>query len=381
MYEWTEDQKALRNSINEWAEAINTEFPEEMPDREVFLKRWETVKQTGITALLVAEQYGGLEQDILSAMYVMENFGRICDDAGLSFGLSTHIVSTGLPIQRFGTEAQKAHYLPQLAAGEKIGAHAITEAEVGSDAWSMDTHADRNENGDFVINGSKTFCSNGPIADTFIVYARTNADAGTLGGFTAFIVDKNTPGFTQGQPMHKMGLQSSTLCDLFFDDVVVPKENVLGKEGQGFSIFNYVMKWEILISFVINVGEMESLLQKTIAYSKHRKQYGEPICKYQAVSHKIANMKIGLETSRAMLYKAGSDMHRKVNSTTSLAMAKVVTSEAFVAASLDAQQIFGGYGYMKEAGIEKYLRNSVASKIYSGSSEVQRNTIASMLGL
>lgn len=381
MYEWTEDQKALRNSINEWGEAINTEFPEDMPDREVFLKRWETVKQTGITALLVAEQYGGLEQDILSAMYVMENFGKICDDAGLSFGLSTHIVSTGLPIQRFGTEAQKEQYLPLLAAGEKIGAHAITEAEVGSDAWNMDTHADRNENGDFVLNGSKTFCSNGPIADTFIVYARTNSDAGTLGGFTAFIVDKGTPGFTQGQPMHKMGLQSSTLCDLFFDDVVVPKENVLGKEGQAFSIFNYVMKWEILISFVINVGEMESLLQKTIAYSKHRKQYGEPICKYQAVSHKIANMKIGLETSRAMLYKAGSDMHRKVNSTTSLAMAKVVTSEAFVAASLDAQQIFGGYGYMKEAGIEKYLRNSVASKIYSGSSEVQRNTIASMLGL
>ncbi|MCY7296473.1 acyl-CoA dehydrogenase family protein [Alteromonas sp. a30] len=381
MYEWTEDQKALRHSINEWSEALNTEYPEDMADRDVFLKRWETVKQTGITALLVAEQYGGLEQDILSAMYVMENFGRICDDAGLSFGLSTHIVSTGLPIQRFGNDAQKEKYLPLLAAGEKIGAHAITEAEVGSDAWNMDTHADKNDNGDFVLNGSKTFCSNGPIADTFIVYARTNADAGTLGGFTAFIVDKGTPGFTQGQPMHKMGLQSSTLCDLFFDDVVIPKENVLGKEGQGFSIFNYVMKWEILISFVINVGEMESLLQKTIAYSKHRKQYGEPICKYQAVSHKIANMKIGLETSRAMLYKAGSDMHRKVNSTTSLAMAKVVTSEAFVAASLDAQQIFGGYGYMKEAGIEKYLRNSVASKIYSGSSEVQRNTIASMLGL
>lgn len=146
-------------------------------------------------------------------------------------------------------------------------------------------------------------------------------------------------------------------------------------------MFNFVMKWEIVISFIINVGEMETMMQKTIAYSKDRKQYGQPISKFQAVSHKISNMKIGVETSRQMLYKAGSDMLRKVNSTNSLAIAKIVTSEAFVAAALDCQQIFGGYGYMKESGIDKYIRNSVASKIYSGSSEVQRNTIASMLGL
>lgn len=381
MIEWSEEQKALRNSINEWSDAINKEFPEDMDDREVFLERWKTVKESGLTSIIIGEEYGGLGQDVLTAMYVMENFGRICEDAGLGFGLSTHIVSTCLPIQRFGNEEQKKRYLPDLASGDKIGAHAITEAEVGSDAWSMNSHADKNENGDFVLNGSKTFCSNGPIADTFIVYARTNADAGTLGGYSAFIVDKEMVGFTQGPPMHKMGLQTSTLCDLFFDDCVVPKENLLGKEGLAFSMFNFVMKWEIVISFIINVGEMETMMQKTIAYSKDRKQYGQPISKFQAVSHKISNMKIGVETSRQMLYKAGSDMLRKVNSTNSLAIAKIVTSEAFVAAALDCQQIFGGYGYMKESGIDKYIRNSVASKIYSGSSEVQRNTIASMLGL
>lgn len=381
MFVWNEEQKALRSSVDEWAEGFNKEYPE-LEDRDAFLARWETVKQSGIPALIIEEQYGGLGQDIMSTMYVMENFGRVCEDAGLGFGLSTHIVSTCIPIQRFGNEEQKSEYLPLLATGEKIGAHAITEAEVGSDAWKMDTNAVKNDNGDFIINGNKTYCSNGPVADTIIVYARTNEAAGTLGGFTAFIVDtKDNPGLTVGPPMHKMGLQTSTLCDLFFDDMLIPKEKVLGKEGQGFSIFNFVMKWEILISFVINVGEMETMLNKTIAYSKHRKQYGQPICKYQAVSHKISDMKIGLETSRMMLYKAGSDFHRKVNSTTSLAMAKVVVSEAYVANSLNCQQIFGGYGYMKEAGIEKYLRNSVASKIYSGSSEIQRNTIASMLGL
>jgi alkylation response protein AidB-like acyl-CoA dehydrogenase len=156
---------------------------------------------------------------------------------------------------------------------------------------------------------------------------------------------------------------------------------VLGKEGQGFTIFNYVMKWEVLCSFIINIGEMEQLLTKCISYSKSRKQYGEPISKYQAISHKIADMKIALETSKAMLYKAGHAFQNGKNVTTALAIAKVVTSENYVKCALDALQIFGGHGYMEESGIEKYVRNSVASKIYSGTSEIQRNTIASMLGL
>ncbi len=379
MIKWTEDQIELRNSIGEWATKLNDDF-DGQNDRATLLKMWKLVREMGVLSLPIKKEYGGLEQDVLTTLYVLEAFGKHCEDSGFSFAVSSHIVSTCIPIQKFGNEEQKNKYLPDLCSGKKIGAHAISEPESGSDAWNMITNAIRNEEG-YVLNGNKTFVSNGPVADTFIVYARTNKNAGVLGGYSAFILDKDTPGFTVGQPMKKMGLNTSVLCDLFFDDCQLSRAQLLGKEGQGFSIFNYVMKWEVLCSFVINIGEMEHLLAKCIEYSKSRKQYGEPICKFQAISHKIADMKIAVEVSRSMLYKAALAFHQGNNITTDLAIAKVVTSENYVKTSLDALQIFGGHGYMQESGIEKYVRNSVASKIYSGTSEIQRNTIASMLGL
>ena len=379
MIKWTEDQIELRNSIGEWATKLNEDF-DGQSDRSNLLKMWKLVREMGILSLVIKKEYGGLEQDVLTTLYVLEAFGNHCEDSGFSFAVSSHIVSTCIPIQKFGNEIQKNKYLPDLCSGKKIGAHAISEPESGSDAWNMVTNATRNEHG-YVLNGNKTFVSNGPVADTFIVYARTNKNAGVLGGYSAFILDKDTPGFTVGQPMKKMGLNTSVLCDIFFDDCQLGSGQLLGKEGQGFSIFNYVMKWEVLCSFVINVGEMQHLLTKCIEYSKSRKQYGEPICKFQAISHKIADMKIALEVSRSMLYKAAIGFQQGSNITTDLAIAKVVTSENYVKSSLDALQIFGGHGYMQESGIEKYVRNSVASKIYSGTSEIQRNTIASMLGL
>lgn len=379
MIQWTDEQNELRNSIREWSSKLN-ENSDAQSDHATLLKMWKIVREMGVLSLPIKKEYGGLEQDLLTTLYVLESFGNQCHDAGFSFAVSSHIVSTCVPIQKFGNELQRNAYLPDLCSGKKIGAHAISEPESGSDAWNMITNAVRNEAG-YLLNGNKTFVSNGPVADTFIIYARTNKAVGALGGFTAFIVNKDTPGFTVGQPMKKMGLKTSVLCDLFFDDCQLSREQVLGKEGQGFTIFNYVMKWEVLCSFVINVGEMEQLLTKCIAYSKSRKQYGEPICKYQAISHKIANMKIALEISRTMLYKAALAFQRGKNVTTDLAIAKIVTSENFVQSALDALQIFGGHGYMEESGIEKYVRNSVASKIYSGTSEIQRNTIASMLGL
>ena len=379
MIQWTDAQTELRNSVVEWSGRLN-DTAEAQSDKENLLKMWQVVREMGVLSLPIKSEYGGLEQDILTTLYVLESFGRHCHDSGFSFAVSSHIVSTSIPIQKFGNETQRYKYLPDLSSGKKIGAHAISEVESGSDAWNMKTHARKADNG-YILNGNKTFVSNGPVADTFIVYARTSETAGTLGGFTAFILDSDTPGFSRGNPMKKMGLNTSVLCDLFFDDCYLTADRVLGKEGQGFSIFNYVMKWEVLCSFIINVGEMEQLLFRCIEYSKTRKQYGEPICKYQAVSHKIADMKISLETAKAMLYKAAFGFQKGTNITVDLAIAKVVTSENFVKSALDALQIFGGHGYMEETGIEKYVRNSVASKIYSGTSEIQRNTIASMLGL
>lgn len=379
MIQWTEGQKDLKNAIRAWSGKLNEESVD-YGDRESLRKKWEIVKQIGVLGLPIKSEHGGLGQDILTTMYALETLGNISDDEGLNFIISSHIVSTTIPIQKFGNESQCDKYLPELCAGNLIGAHAITETESGSDAFDMNTNAVKNEKG-YLLNGSKTFITNGPIADVFVIYARTSKDAGALGGFSAFIVDKSTPGFKVGQPIKKMGLNTSTLCDLYFDDCQLSTDNLLGKEGQGFSIFTYVMKWEILCSFIINVGEMERLLKKCITYSKSRTQFGKSISKHQAISHKIADMKISLETSRMMMYKAGYEFQRGKNSTVDLSIAKIVTSENFVKSSLDAIQIFGGYGYMQESGVEKYLRNSVASKIYSGTSEIQRNTIASMLGL
>ncbi len=379
MKEMNAQQKALVATIGDWAQRLNeTEEPGSI--EESIVGKWNIVKEMGVLGLATDSEYGGLQQDILTTMYALEAFGNACDDGGFSFIVASHIVSSGIPIQHFGSTELKNRYLRCLCRGDLIGAHAITETQSGSDAFSMNTTATRSETG-YVINGHKTFISNGPFADIVVVYAKTKPESGILSGYSAFVVEKNSPGFTAGEPMKKMGLNTALLCDLYFDNCKIPADRLLGKEGQGFAIFNYVMKWEVLCSFIINAGEMKKLLKKCIQYSKSRKQFGNPIGKFQAISHKIANMKIALETSRAMLYTAGAALQRGENANMKLAMAKTVTSEAYVQSSLDAIQIFGGYGYMEETGIEEYLRNAVGSKIYSGSSEIQRNTIATLLGL
>lgn len=380
MVDWTDDQLELKKSIFKWSEALNENYLCKDKHSEFSFDKWQLIKEMGILALPIDCEYGGLGQDVLTTMLVLQELGRCSQDAGLSFVTASHIVSTEIPLQFFGTPEQKKKYLPSLCAGEIIGAHAITEPDSGSDAFHMRTRAVKK--GDrYILNGNKAFTSNGPIADLFIVYARTKKDANVLEGYSAFLVNRSTPGFSTGRPIDKMGLRTAPLCEICFDDCEIPADQLLGKEGQGFSIFNYVMKWEVLCSFAVNIGEMERLISKCVEYSKMRNQFGEPIAKYQAISHKIANMKIGLESSRALLYQAGQRVLQGKNTTTDIAIAKVVTSESFVQTAMDAIQIFGAYGYMHETGIEHYLRNAIGGKIYSGTNEIQRNTIASMLAL
>jgi alkylation response protein AidB-like acyl-CoA dehydrogenase len=284
-----------------------------------------------------------------------------------------------VPIQRFGKEALKSRYLPSICDGDRIGAHAITEPGTGSDALAMRTFA-RRDGDHFVLNGSKTFVSNGAVADLFVVYARTHPDGGPL-GITPFVVERGTPGFSIGNPIPKMGLRTSPLTELFFDDCRVPAANVIGRPGGGFLVLDHVMKWEILCSFVINLGEMEHRLEQVIAYAKERTAFGAAIGCFQAVSHRIADMKVGVESTRKWLYDTATKFTRGESITTDLAITKLVASEQNVASAMAAVQILGGNGYMAEYGVEKDLRNAVAGTIYSGSSEIQRNRIASTLGL
>jgi alkylation response protein AidB-like acyl-CoA dehydrogenase len=381
MIDWTDDQLELKNCIHRWSEALNENCLYHDRHCEFSFKKWQIIKDMGILSVPIASEYGGMGQDVLTTMLLLETLGNCCQDAGLNFVVASHIVSTAIPIHKFGSRNQRDTFLPLLCSGKMIGAHAITEPDSGSDAFSMRTHAVKNDKGYLINSGSKVFISNGPIADLFVIYVCTDKSKGTLGGFTAFLVDKSTPGFSTGRPIPKMGLRTAPLCELYFDDCQLRLEQRLGKEGQGFAIFNYIMKWEILCSFAVNIGEMEYLLNRCIEYSKIRRQFNSPISKFQAISHKIAEMKIGLESSRALLYRAGLAFSQGKNPSVDVAIAKVVTSESFVKIAQEAIQIFGAYGYMEETGIEKYLRDAIASKIYSGSSEIQKNTIASMIGL
>ncbi len=380
MINWTDEQLELKNSISKWSESLSENYLYKDKHSEFSFDKWQLIKEMGILALPIDGQYGGLDQDVLTTMLVLQELGRCCQDAGISFVAASSIVSTEIPLQHFGNSEQKQKYLPSLCAGEIIGAHAITEPDHGSDAFDMRTRAEK-QGDQYILNGNKVFISNGPIADLFVVYARTNKDAGVLGGYSAFLINKSTPGFSTGRPIEKMGLRTAPLCEVYFDDCKVSADQLLGKEGQGFPIFNYVMKWEVLCSFAVTIGEMERLVAKCCEYSKMRTQFGQAIAKYQAVSHKIANMKISLESSRALLYQAGKKFLEGKNTTVDIAIAKIVVSESFVQTALDAIQIFGAYGYMHETGIEQYLRNAIGGKIYSGTSEIQRNTIASMIGL
>ncbi|WP_344966358.1 acyl-CoA dehydrogenase family protein [Salinactinospora qingdaonensis] len=379
MIEWNADQVALREGVAQWGADLSADHIERDEEGTFSWEKWRLVQQSGILGLPFDEEWGGLGQDLLTTMYVLEGLGEYCRDGGVNFSVTASMASTGVSLQRFGSDELRKTYLPGVCSGETIGAHAITESEGGSDATSMLTRAERD--GDhFVLNGSKTFVSNGPVADVFVVYASTNPEGGPL-GMTAFLVERDTPGFEIGAPVKKMGLRTAPLSDLFFDGCRVPASQVVGRVGGGFLVLDYVMKREILFSFIVNVGEMQHRLERCIDYAKTRTQFGKPIGAYQAVANKIVDMKIKLETSRKWLYDTGQRLANGDNVTVDMAIAKLLTSESNVASSLAAVQLFGANGYMAEYGMEKEVRNAVAGTIYSGTSEIQYNRIASMLGL
>ncbi|WNV86424.1 acyl-CoA dehydrogenase family protein [Umezawaea sp. Da 62-37] len=376
---WNEDQRALRAAIENLGDVLSKDHVERDGRGEFGDDAWKRVRETGLLGLPFDPEWGGLGQDLLTTMYVLEGLGYGCRDGGLNFSTSTHVVSAGVPLQRFGSNYLKDRYLRRICDGTAIGAHAITEPEGGSDVMAMRTSATP-DGDDYVLDGSKAFVSNGPIADVFVVYARTGK-RGSPAAITAFLVDRDTPGLSVGKPIAKMGLRTSPLCELFLDGCRVPKANVLGSVGAGFLILDHVMKWEILCSFVINAGEMRHRLERCVEYANSRKQFGKPIGQYQSVANKIVEMKIAVENSRKWLYDTAERLQNGENVTVDIAISKLITSEGNVSSALAAVQVFGGYGYTAEYGLEKDLRNAVAGTIYSGTSDIQRQRIASMIGL
>ena len=379
-FSWSEDQLALRRSIVEFAQR---ELGEGIlaDDRAGTLSRakWRKCAEMGIHGLAVPEAYGGTGHDVLTTVLALEALGYGCPDAGLLFAIGAQMWAVQAPILRFGSEAQRHQYLPKLLSGEIIGAHAITEPGSGSDTFAMTATAEKRGD-EYVLNGSKTFATNAPVADLFLVFATTSPKRGFM-GVTAFLVDKGTPGLTTGKAIDKMGIRTSPMGEVFLSDCVVPASARLGREGNGGTIFTHSMGWERTCILAGAVGAMERQLETCIAYAAQREQFGKPIGKYQSVSNKIVQMKVRFETSRLLLYRAAWLRANGQDATAEVAMAKLCISEAHVASSLDAIQIHGGYGYATETGIERDLRDALGSRIYSGTSEIQHEIIARAIGL
>jgi L-prolyl-PCP dehydrogenase len=348
-------------------------------DREGFV----ACAEIGLLGLPVPEAYGGLGLDVESSMVAMEALGYAADDQGLAFVVNTQLWTCEVPILHFGTESQKRRYLPRLVKGEIIGGHATTEPSSGSDAFAMQTRAEpRGER--WVLNGRKTLITNAPIADVLIVFASTapsGSARGFAGGVTAFLVETKAKGVVVGPPLQKLGLRTAPMAEVMLEDVEVPTDAMLGAKGGGAAIFSSEMEWERSCLFACHLGAMERQLERCVKYAQDRQQFGQPIGKFQSVSNRLANMKMRIELARQMLYKVAWLKDRGKRAILEAAIAKLFVSESYVESSLDAIAIHGGYGFMSEYQMERMLRDSVGSVLYSGTSDIQRNIIARWLGL
>jgi alkylation response protein AidB-like acyl-CoA dehydrogenase len=379
-FAWSDEQAQLRETVLKFAKGVlNENYADREKRGEFNHEGWMKCAEIGIQGLPIPEEYGGMGLDALTAMGVLERLGYACKDNGLVFSINAHMWTLEIPLLNFGTEEQKKSYLPRLCRGELIGANAMSEPDSGSDAYSLSATADKRGE-QYVLNGSKVFVTNGPVADIMLVYATVDRSKGP-NGVTAFLVEKGTPGLSMGAHTEKMGLKTSPMCELYFDDCRIPVENRLGREGAGKNLFTDSMTWERSCILASAVGAMERILETCIAYANERRQFGEPIGKFQLVAEKIVDMKMRLEASRALLYRAGWLRSRGKSIFLEAAMAKLQISESWIQTALDAVQIHGGYGYMVEYEIERELRDAVSSKLYSGTSEIQRMIIASLLGL
>jgi alkylation response protein AidB-like acyl-CoA dehydrogenase len=379
-FSWTDEQLSLKNAVVEFAKReLNEDLIASDRQGEFSRNKWEKCARFGIQGLPIAEEYGGAGVDILSTMLAMEGLGYGCRDNGLVFALNAQLWSVQLPIVTFGTEIQKQTYLPRLCNGELIGAHGMTEPDSGSDAYKLRTLAKREKNG-YVLNGTKTFVTNAPVADLAVVFATLDPTQG-LGGITAFLVENGTPGFSVGRDIEKMGLRTAPMSEVILQDCYIPEQNRLGPEGAGASIFNSSMEWERSCILASHVGAMQRQLETSIKYARERRQVGQPIGNFQSVSNRIADMQVRLETARLILSKVAWLKKTGKPAVMEAAIAKLYLSEAFVASSMDAVRIHGGYGYTTEFEIERDLRDAVGGTLYSGTSDIQRMIIARWLGL
>ena len=374
--ELNEQQKMIRNMVREFAEKEVAPIAAELDKKgEYPTKTLEKMAKLGLLGTVIPTEYGGAGLDTISYATVIEEISRKCASTGVITSVHNSLVA--YPIMKYGTEEQKKKYLPILAKGEKIGAFAGTEPNAGSDLGAMQTTAVLK--GDkYIINGDKTFITSGPKAGIIIVFAVTDKNAGAK-GISTFIVENDMKGYKVGSIFEKLGINANLVSELIFEEMEVPKENLLGKEGEGFKIALATLDGGRIGIAAQSVGIAQAALDESIEYSKQREQFGRPIAKFQAIQWMIADMATRIEAARYLVYNAAYVKDKGERFSKEAAMAKLFASETAMEAAIKAVQIHGGYGYTKEYTVERLFRDAKITAIYEGTSEVQRMVIAGSL--
>lgn len=380
-FAWSDDQLALRRSVAEFAKAdLNDGLVARDKGGEFPWDAWQKCVDFGLLGYAAPEAYGGgPERDLLTSMLAMEGLGYGCRDNGLAFGVSVQLWTIQHSILRFGTDDQKERHLPDLVAGTHLGAHALTEPGSGSDVFSLAARAERVEGG-YHLTGHKRLVTFAPIADLALAFATVDPALGRW-GITGFLVDLHAPGVTRRPTDEKMGLRTIPFGEILFEDVFVPEADRLGPEGAGMSLTTETLKVERCCILAVQLGAMERQLEDTIAYAKEREQYGAPIGQFQSVSNRIAEMKLRLETSRLLLYKTAWLIQNGDSAQLESSLVKLHLTESWLASSLDALRVRGGSGYLTEMEVERDFRDSIGGTLYAGTSDIQRNLVARLLGL
>ncbi len=372
----TEEQEMTRKMVRDFAEKEILPGAEERDDKEEFSRElFDKMGELGLTGIPWPEEYGGGDCDFINYVIAVEELSRVDASAGTT--LSAHTSLAGWPVYKYGSEEQKKKYLEPMALGEKLGAYALTEATAGTDAAAQSTTAVL-DGDSYVLNGNKIFITNGGDAEINIVFAVTDKEKKAK-GVSAFIVEKGTPGFSFGKKERKMGLRSSPTLELVFDNCRVPKENLLGKEGEGFKIAMSTLDGGRNGIAAQAVGIAQGALDEAAKYAKSREQFGQPIANFQAISFMLADMGTKIEASRLLTYQAAYLESEGLPYGKASAMAKLFASETAMEVTTKAVQIFGGYGYTRDYPVERFMRDAKITEIYEGTSEVQRLVISRYL--
>lgn len=377
-FQLTEEQNLIRETVRSFAENEVAPSAAERDENERFDRElmFNKVAELGLAGIVFPEEYGGAGSDYISYAITVEELSRVCGSTGVT--LSAHLSLGANPVWLFGTEEQKQKYLVPMAEGSKLGAFALTEPSAGSDAGGTKTFAVR-DGDEWVLNGSKIFITNGGDAETYIVFARTDKEAQKHHGISAFIVEKDTPGFTFGKKEKKMGIRSSLTCELVFENCRIPADNLLGKEGEGFKIAMKTLDGGRIGIAAQALGIAQGAYEEALNYARERKQFDQPIANFQAVQFILADMALRIEASRLLVYQSAWRASAGLAYGKESAMAKLSASETAMWVTTKAVQVHGGYGYTREFPAERMMRDAKITEIYEGTSEVQRVVIGAAI--